>query len=60
MQPGMKFLTPLLLASLLVIPSSSGIYIASPDYVSSIASADVKDVINGRYGDVIFATSSGL
>ncbi|KLK87354.1 hypothetical protein SZ63_11340 [Methanoculleus sediminis] len=31
-----------------------------PDYHSGIASAGVKDAINGRYGDVIFATDSGI
>jgi len=59
MQPGL-ILAHLLLVSLLIIPPSSGIYIAAPDHASSIASADVKDVINGRYGDVIFATAEGL
>jgi len=47
------------LASLL-IPLSSAIYIEVPDYDTGIASAGVKDVTNGRYGDVIFATDSGI
>ncbi len=46
-------------ASLLILPSSA-LYIESPDYDTGIASAGVKEAINGRYGDVIFATDSGI
>jgi ligand-binding sensor domain-containing protein len=44
----------------LFIPLSSAIYVEVPDYNSGIASAGVHDAINGRYGDVIFATDSGI
>ncbi len=44
----------------LLFPLSSAIYIEVPDYNSGIASAGVKEAINGRYGDVIFATDSGI
>jgi Predicted periplasmic ligand-binding sensor domain len=47
------------LLSLLILPSSA-LYIEAPDYDSGIASAGVKEAINGRYGDVIFATDSGI
>lgn len=38
----------------------SPICVDVPDYDSGIASAGVKDIISGRYGDVIFATDSGI
>ncbi|NLM29566.1 MAG: hypothetical protein GX216_03915 [Methanomicrobiales archaeon] len=46
--------------AILLVPVSSAIYVEVPDYWSGIASAGVQDVINGRYGDVIFATDSGI
>lgn len=45
---------------LLLTAVSSGLYIDVPDYETGIASAGVNDVINGLYGDVIFATDSGI
>ncbi len=45
--------------SLLILPSSA-LYIGMPDYDAGIASAGVKEAINGRYGDVIFATDNGI
>ncbi|MDN5340776.1 MAG: hypothetical protein PWQ30_1885 [Euryarchaeota archaeon] len=50
----------ILTAAALLCPSVSAIYVEVPDYHSSIASAGVKDIINGRYGDVIFATDGGI
>lgn len=47
-------------AASLFIPLSSALYVEVPDYNSGIASAGVHDAINGRYGDVIFATDSGI
>ncbi len=47
-------------AASLLFPLSSAIYIEVPDYNSGIASAGVKEAINGRYGDVIFGTDSGI
>lgn len=47
-------------AASLFIPLSSALYVEVPDYNSGIASAGVKEAINGRYGDVIFATDSGI
>jgi len=47
-------------AAFLFIPFSSALYVEVPDYRSGIASAGVHDAINGRYGDVIFATDSGI
>lgn len=44
----------------LLVSVSSAVYIEVPDYWSGIASAGVQDVINGRYGDLIFATDSGI
>lgn len=44
----------------LLIPLSSALYIDVPDYDTGIASAGVRDAINGRYGDVIFATDNGI
>jgi ligand-binding sensor domain-containing protein len=52
-------ITLIALFSLLILPSSA-LYIEVPDYHSGIASAGVKDAINGRYGDVIFATDTGI
>lgn len=48
------------LVTLLLIPFSSALYIDVPDYDAGIASAGVNNAINGRYGDVIFATDSGI
>lgn len=47
-------------AASLFIPLSSALYVEVPDYNSGIASDGVHDTINGRYGDVIFATDSGI
>lgn len=47
-------------AASLFIPLSSALYVEVPDYNSGIASDGVHDAINGRYGDVIFATDSGI
>ncbi len=47
-------------AASLFIPISSALYVEAPDYNSGIASAGVNEAINGRYGDVIFATDSGI
>lgn len=47
-------------AASLFIPLSSALYVEVPDYNSGIASAGVLDAINGRYGDVIFATDNGI
>jgi ligand-binding sensor domain-containing protein len=43
-----------------LISLSSALYIDVPDYDEGIASAGVTDAINGRYGDVIFATDNGV
>lgn len=50
----------ILAAASFFVPFVSALYIDVPDYSSGIASAGVKDVINGRYGDVIFATDGGI
>ncbi|WP_301677526.1 hypothetical protein [Methanoculleus methanifontis] len=50
----------ILAAASLFIPFASALYVEVPDYHSGIASAGVKDAINGRYGDVIFATDTGI
>ncbi|KDE55722.1 hypothetical protein [Methanoculleus sp. MH98A] len=50
----------ILAAAFLFSPPASALYVEVPDYHSGIASAGVKDAINGRYGDVIFATDSGI
>ncbi|SCL75199.1 hypothetical protein L21_1091 [Methanoculleus chikugoensis] len=50
----------ILVAASLFIPFASALYVEVPDYHSGIASAGVKDAINGRYGDVIFATDGGI
>lgn len=50
----------ILAAASLFTPLASALYVEVPDYHSGIASAGVKDAINGRYGDVIFATDSGI
>ena len=50
----------ILAAAALFTTFASALYIEVPDYNSGIASAGVKDAINGRYGDVIFATDSGI
>jgi len=44
----------------LLVPASSALYIKEPDFYTGIASAGVKDVTNGLYGDVIFATDYGI
>ncbi|KAF5029913.1 MAG: hypothetical protein PHT97_11970 [Methanoculleus sp.] len=44
----------------LLIPPSAALYIDVPDYDAGIASAGVNGAINGRYGDVIFATDDGI
>ena len=49
----------LILSSLLLSPSSA-ISVDVPDFHAWIASAGVTDAINGRYGDVIFATDTGI
>lgn len=43
-----------------LISLSSAISIDAPDYDTGIASAGVTDAVNGRYGDVIFATDGGI
>ena len=43
-----------------LIPPSLGVSVDVPDFNAWIASAGITDVINGRYGDVIFATDTGL
>jgi tripartite motif-containing protein 71 len=48
------------LLAYLLTPLLSAIYVDVPDYETGIASAGVKDAINGRFGDVIFATDSGI
>ncbi|MFY9169532.1 MAG: SMP-30/gluconolactonase/LRE family protein [Candidatus Methanoculleus thermohydrogenotrophicum] len=48
------------LLAFLLTPLLSAIYVDVPDYETGIASAGVKDAINGRFGDVIFATDSGI
>lgn len=45
---------------ILLAPLPSTIYVDVPNYEDGIASAGVRDIINGRYGDVIFATDSGI
>ena len=45
--------------ALFMLPSSA-LYVEVPDYASGIASAGVKEAINGRYGDVIFATDGAI
>jgi len=50
---------PVLAASLL-ISLASGLYIDVPDYDEGIASAGITCAINGRYGDVIFATDNSI
>jgi len=55
-----RYLILILAAAALFIPFASALYIEVPDYNSGIASAGVKDAMNGRYGDVIFATDSGI
>lgn len=47
-------------ASFFTPPFASALYVEVPDYHSGIASTGVKDTINGRYGDVIFATDGGI
>ncbi len=54
-----RALIPVLAISFL-ISLSSALYIDMPDYGEGIASAGVTDAINGRYGDVIFATDYGI
>ncbi len=49
----------LILSSLLLSPSSA-VSVDVPDFHVWIASAGVTDAINGRYGDVIFATDTGI
>jgi len=49
----------LILSSLLLSPSSA-VSVDVPDFHAWIASAGVTDAINGRYGDVIFATDTGI
>ncbi|WP_292393358.1 hypothetical protein [Methanoculleus sp. UBA303] len=44
----------------LLISPSPAISIDVPDFDTGIASAGVTDAINGRHGDVIFATDSGI
>lgn len=46
--------------SALLIPPSPAVSVDVPDFDAWIASAGVTDAINGRYGDVIFATDSGI
>ena len=48
-----------ILSSLLLSPSSA-VSVDVPDFHAWIASAGVTDAINGRYGDVIFATDTGI
>ena len=55
-----RILIPLLTALLFFISPASALYVEVSDYGSGIASAGVKDVISGRYGDVIFATDGGI
>ncbi len=44
----------------ILIPPSPAVSVDVPDFNAWIASAGVTDVINGRYGDIIFATDTGL
>lgn len=55
-----RTLTLLLVAAVLLTSPAAALYVEVPDYSSTIASTGVKDVINGRYGDVIFATDGGI
>lgn len=48
------------LAASLLVSSASALYVDVPDYDAGIASAGVTGAINGRYGDVIFATDNGI
>lgn len=50
----------ILAAAALFTSFASALYVEVPDYNSGIASAGVKDAVNGRYGDVIFATDGGI
>ncbi|WP_292520674.1 hypothetical protein [Methanoculleus sp.] len=49
-----------IVAAFLLIPASSALYVEEPDFYTGIASAGVKDITNGLYGDVIFATDYGI